>query len=450
MQLLKSLRSVFILGVAVAVTSASMYVTVNAAVRQDESLDAVPVPDAADNPFEDGPTVLPAPPTDAPAEMTEIDDESLDPDEVRSDRAAAIELNANGGFTGSLSTLVRPSGDLEPAVAMNVRVVQGGVVTASAISREDGSFVVSGLQPGVAALLAFSEDGFLLFGVRLVEGGNVFADATPVKFEVAQLAMSTAIVSGADLAVAKELIFGSLVPVDRRFAGATSEKEETYNFGSGESSTTLIHHRIQLQADGSLKGHVNLLDPRTGRNRQIVDLTMHFIRDGELVASTQVEPSGDFSVLGLAPGIHSVVTTGEDGILAVAIDLLGSEAEANVNANGRYKHVKVSQRLEFSGTPANTENFNSNNAGEVTDGNVSPDGEGGVGSGVAGGPGGPLGPGGGAAGGPAGAPGGGVGGGTGGGGGAVGGGGGGLGGLLGAAAAGALGFALADEASPNR
>lgn len=443
---LKSFRTLLVLTVAIAVTSVSMYVTVNAAVRQEDGADAVPVPAAEENPFEEEAVVLPPPPVTPVAETSEIEDETLEPGEVRSDRQSEIRLDENGGFTGTLSLLSRPGGGLEPAIAMNVRVIQDGVVSASTISREDGSFVVSGLEPGVGALLAFSDEGLLLYGVRLVAGGNVFADATPVKFEAEmnQLSVSSAVVSGPDLSVAKELIFGALVPVDRRFGGAVSEKEETYNYGQGESATSLIHHRVQLQPDGSVKGHVNLLDPRTGRNREIVDLTVHFIRDGELAASTQVDPSGDFSIIGLAPGVHSVVTTGTDGVLAVGIDVLGSEAEAGVESLSKYKNVKVVQTLEFNATPANVENFNANNAGELSDGTI---GEGGSGNGLAGGPGGPLGPGGGGA--PAGAPGGGVGGGTGGGG--VGGGGGGLGGLLGAAAAGALGYALGDDqASPNR
>ena len=56
--------------------------------------------------------------------------------------------------------------------------------------------------------------------------------------------------------------------------------------GNGESGTAVSHHAVQLQADGSLAGHINLLDPNTGAHREVTDLTLHFIRRGELVAST--------------------------------------------------------------------------------------------------------------------------------------------------------------------
>ena len=94
----------------------------------------------------------------------------------------------------------------------------------------------------------------------------------------------------------------------------------------------MSHHQIQLGADGSLEGQINLLDPRTGRHQVIQDLTLHFLKDGSVIGATQVSSSGEFRMDGLEPGIHAVVTTGRDGVLALGIDLLAANFADNADS----------------------------------------------------------------------------------------------------------------------
>ena len=68
-----------------------------------------------------------------------------------------------------------------------------------------------------------------------------------------------------------------------------------------------MHHQIQLNADGELVGQINIMDSRTGRHREVVDLTLHVIHEGVQVAQSKVDGDGAFAISGLAPGVHSVV-----------------------------------------------------------------------------------------------------------------------------------------------
>lgn len=402
---------------ALTVTAGAMFVTVNASTAQDATITDV------------------APVAVIDAEQPPVPQPPVDPASVLHDRQHHVALDANGGFTGQLVSL--SGGGSAPADSMSVMVLRNGDVVASAVSDADGTFNVSGVGAGVVSVLATGQNGLLLFSVRLLDEGNVFADATPVKLksEALELGMRTAVVNAADVATIKGLIFGALPTGDDRFGSELTDLDHQYPQGGDIPSTTINHHPVQLQDDGTLTGQVNLLDPRSGHHRDVVDLTVHFVKDGQHVGATQVQPDGQFMMSGLALGRYSIATTGRDGILAMGIDIVG--ALANVEKDDEFKLTSIAQSLGLAVSPSQPGDFNTKNAQPLL-GDSPLDGE------YAGGdmplpPGGPF----------AGTPGGG--GGIGGGGGGVGGGGG-LGALLGAAAAGAIGYAIGndDAASPNR
>lgn len=409
---------------ACSLTMGAMLVTVSASSAQDAvQIEVAPVSES---------TLPPVPQS------------AIAPDSVLHNRAHHIALNANGGFTGQLLAL---DGSTNSVAGMSVMILRDGAVVTSAMTDAAGTFNVSGVGEGVVSVLGTGNNGLLLFSVRLMDEGNVFADATPVKLaaKTAQVAMNTAIVNGGDVAAIRQIIFGALPTGDYRFTSTLDETDHQYPYGTNETSTSLGHHTVQLQADGSLQGQVNVLDRRSGRHREINDLTLHFVKDGQHVGGTQVQADGRFHMAGLAPGRYSIATTGRDGILAMGIDIVGSLA--NVEKDGEFKLASIIESLELCVCPTQPSDFNTENAQRYNGGETQPTGEGEiVGTEMYGAPfGGP-------AGGPLGGAPSGVGGGVGGGGGGFGGGGG-LGALLGAAAAGAIGYAVGqddDPASPSR
>lgn len=430
MKSLRNLSSACVMGMAFCVTAGAMYVTVGAAaIQEDAAFAPIPLPNA-------GEEVPPAP------EMV------IDAGEVLHDRQHHIELDAAGGFTGRISTL-ETGGAMTSASSLGIKIVQNGQLVASTVTDEAGGFSVSGLQPGVASVIGSNEAALLLCSVSLVgpQIGAVEAEAIEVKetADIVDLSMSTVAVGHSDISAAKSLIYGNL-PSTVRFGGAVSADDEAFPEGDGMTSTSLDHHQVQLTENGLLRGQVNLLDGRTGLHRDVVDLTLHFIRDGEVLGATEVQRDGQFVMAGLNPGVHSVVSTGSDGILAIGIDIAGSAAVAQ---NEKYKLSSIAQSLELSASPAQPGDFNTNTNWDVFDDEFveesSPATDGGIVMDA------PFAPFGAPAGGPMGMPGSGIGGGLGGGGGGIGGGGG-LGALLGAAAAGAIGYAVGDDdsSSPNR
>ena len=430
MKFLKTLTPYFMLGMAACVTVGAIYVTVQASAQQDAQGDAADVPSV---PELAAPTELPPPPvaeTQTTAVIAMMDDEQLEPEEVLSDRQHNVTLSAAGEFTGRLS-LMSPSGTPLSAAAVDIRIVQHGIVVQQTVSDDDGAFSFLGLSEGVVAMVATSRDALLLFSVRLVNHNSPGADpqALPVDFH-------SVVVAEADLSAARRIILGGLPDTDHRFGEAATEKEQTYNFGSGEASTSLSAHQVELNADGSFTGQINVMDSRTGRHREIVDFTLHVLRNGDQVAKTKVEPNGSFTVSGLSTGFYSLVGTGIDGTLALGIEVV--ESVAALGDSGKYKLTSLLAGGGFSAAVADP-----SASGAIQNAINSSSGDSGAGGAPAGGS--ALGGGGGSGGGAAGG---------GSGGGAAGGGGGGLGAALAAGAAGAAAAVAANNdngaASPGR
>jgi len=396
MILSQMLTSFGVAGLAASVTVGSMYVTVNAAVQQE----AVTEPAAEEVP------VVPAV-------------EALAPDQVQHNFDSRVVLDSDGGFNGRLVAL-SATGEV-PAAGYVVKVLQGGATSARIETDDLGRFRVTGLKPGVAGIVAFSGTGVLVIGARLVEASpdNVPADV--------ELDVDSVIISGADGQLARRLIFDSLAPRGLRFLEETVAEDIQFPFGIGERAPSLDQSPVQLQADGTLLGEIAILDPRTGRNREVLDMTVRLIRDGEIVATTEVEKNGSFAISGVAPGLYGIVGTGQDGTFAVSIEAIAPGAEV---AHGDAQPVAVFRASGTGGAGVGSGNLNQGNADDVFESDTSDAAA--VVAAPSAPPAGAMGSGGGAGGGT-------------GGGGAGGGGGGGLGALLGAAAGGALGYLAADD-----
>jgi hypothetical protein len=365
MKLLKTLTPFLLFGMAICVAAGAAFVSLEAAALQDDEQGSAEVAPAADEQADA--TELPPPPAGSPVTtvVPMIDDETLTPDEVGNSRRHNVLLNMSGEFHGRLSQLSR-DGIATASADVKMRLVKHGMVLTSVVTDEDGLFSFSGLSEGVVALIATSDDALLMFSVRLVQSDSEGADpdALPVDFH-------SIVVSGADLPVARKILMSGLPETDRRFGEAPTQNERTYKFGSGEASTSLAHHQIQLDADGNISGEINILDSRTGRHREIVDLTLHVIHNGVVVAEVKVAPDGAFTVTGLNPGAHSLVATGLDGTLAAGFDVVGASVAGN-DQGGRYKLASIAQSLSLSLSPVNSENLNQQNANRVTDGDLAP------------------------------------------------------------------------------
>jgi hypothetical protein len=344
-----------LVGLAASVTAGSMYVSVSASSQQETPVGAEGVAPQAGDPISAEAVV---------EEVAKSINQPLAPEEVIHSRSHDVLLDASGAFSGKLSAITSGA-ESNVASGITVKVVQEGAEAGRATTDEDGNFEISGLKPGVAALLAYGDNSFLLYGINLVASD----EKHPATNEID---VASAVVSGPDLGIVRQLISAKLPKADLRFDQATSDEDQKFPLGEGDVSTSVVGHMVQLQKDGRLRGVINLLDERTGRVREVLDLTIYFIQEGKIVGKAEVENNGEFLVAGLVPGAHSVVGVGKDGTFALGIEIIGAEQEVASFGSSRYRTVAVMASLEMSLAPANAGNFNSTNAGALTGGSVAP------------------------------------------------------------------------------
>jgi hypothetical protein len=77
---------------------------------------------------------------------------------------------------------------------------------------------------------------------------------------------------------------------------------------------------VRLRVDGNLAGKATTMDdvgagiPVRGK--------IHFIRYGKVVTSARIEETGAFQVIGLEPGVYSVVAVGSGGVGVTRVQVL--------------------------------------------------------------------------------------------------------------------------------
>ena len=360
MKTLRFISTFVMLALATVVTAGSMYVTVNAAAQQ-EATDAAlaPVAPAEAKPLQETPPATEVVPG-LEAAILGIEP-ALDKTQILRGRQNHVILDENGGFTGRLSSLRQSDGEQVPAANLKVVLAHHGAVVGSTTTDVSGRFSFTGLSDGVVAIWAESEDKLLLFSFVLFGKDSAIEENAGLVAAQIELDMDSAVAFAGDLATVRELMTPYLSIEDKRFAGELAVEEQDFSFGAGDSATTIHYRPVRLQKDGSLKGEINILDERNGRHREVLDMTVHFVANGVVAASSKVSHDGSFIATGLTPGVYSVVAVGQDGILVCAVEAVDPnhvDQQAQNAGPGEFIAASVvADSLGFSGSPVGPMNL---------------------------------------------------------------------------------------------
>ena len=344
------------LALATVVTAGSMYVTVNAAAQQDAAeFEATPPATAPAVPEVAGDISVP----DVQAALEQLD-AALDKSKILRGRQNHVVLNESGGFKGKLSSLSNSDGAVVSASNVKVTLLHHGAEVGSTTTDANGRFSFTGLPEGVVAVWAEGENSLMLFSFVLFGHGSKVAENEALQAAQVELGMDSAVASGPDIVAVRELIGPYLNTEEKRFTNELATGDQDFSFGSNETSTTLHNHRVRLHENGVLKGEINVLDERTGRHREVLDMTVHFIHNGVRVVSAEVSNDGSFSASGLTAGVHSVVAVGQDGIVVSCVDVVATnyEATADNSSPGDVRTVSnIAGSLDFVGCPVRPVNI---------------------------------------------------------------------------------------------
>ncbi|MCA9013235.1 MAG: hypothetical protein KDB01_25970, partial [Planctomycetaceae bacterium] len=286
MKTLRFISTLVVLGLATVVTAGSLYVTASAAAQQ-ESTDFDPaVSDAAQVPA-------------APITVVDAVSSHLEKSRILNHFQSHVILDENRGFNGRFSSLSGTDGHSASAANMIVRLAQHGSIIASTTTDASGRFSFTGLPEGVVAIMAEGPNSLAMFGLVLFGPETAVPENADLKAAGLELDLDSAVAAGADVPTVKELLYSRSGSGDRRFASEVTAEDQGFSFGTGELSTTVRNRAVSLQEDGTLRGEISVIDERTGRLREVLDLTVHFVRNGVRVASSEVANDGGFIANGL-------------------------------------------------------------------------------------------------------------------------------------------------------
>lgn len=217
-------------------------------------------------------------------------------------RNHTIALDANGMVQGRVAALrSNPNDGLSN---MQVYFVQNGEIVKQVMTTANGSFIVSGLQPGAYTFVASGDKGFAAYGMHIVSYGEKGGDM----IEVAALTPMTETL--------RQII-------DRDVQGALASA--ITQAGDAEGAPIVASNRVAL-VNGNLVGNLFAMSGQTAGP----EVNVYLIQNDAEVASAKTDANGSFVIPNVAPGVYGFIACGRGMFGAVSMEVVSGGAEVPV------------------------------------------------------------------------------------------------------------------------
>lgn len=92
------------------------------------------------------------------------------------------------------------------------------------------------------------------------------------------------------------------------------------------------NHELPVRSDGNLPGQLRVFD--SAGNLVPAHIRLYFVQNGRVVTQTMPDRDGNFQIVGLRPGVYSVVAVGDGGFGAFAVRIVDAvETEVQPKSN---------------------------------------------------------------------------------------------------------------------
>ena len=306
-------------------------------------------------------------------------------------RSQRVRLDTEGYLNGKVSLITSETGDLRGVPNGRILIIRNGVIIKEVRTDNTGNFRASGLAPQQYSLFLVSKAGFSAYSVDIAPAlaANLDADSSEefvsLQANEGVLSLSTAAIPPVDFAPLKEIIRQYLPRVSsgmNRTEGLDNTEEAPIpelttptkpndlvvppipelttptningpvvpeDDGSVKlddvsqpdadvitrPDVSLNHNSIMLTEANELRGRVKRFHPTTGRQIRLRRMQAFLLRQGEVIAKTQIQENGQFVFRNVRPGAHSFVAAGLDGFNAFGVHTVAhtSNQLASLNVN---------------------------------------------------------------------------------------------------------------------
>jgi len=217
-----------------------------------------------------------------------------------------VRLDASHSFSGSLVALLE--NNKVPMAGLPVYLVQNGEVAYRTTADDQGSFVFSEVPPGSYSLISRTNESIAAFSLQVLDESNLHL---PSEVEVRMVRPAGKQV--------KEILRANLLP---SYSSSNLESQEITSDPLGDSRTFSKSHLIKTNADGLLLGQLGSVEMADDLSL----LNVYVLKDGIVIARSQVETDGKFQLKGLKPGVYGFIAVGASGFAATSFQLIDSNS----------------------------------------------------------------------------------------------------------------------------
>ncbi len=248
-------------------------------------------------------------------------------------RTHRVQL-VNGSISGAIQA-ISAGNTVRNLTDVRVAFFQNGAAVAQVTPGADGVFTAT-LAPGVYTVVAHGKSGYAAYGVHVIDpsvevrsvGFETVADSTM------NLQVETLAVPPVDFATVYRLARAHSAAPSPAPAPTKADANEVLPELPAENAlpqTSIKNYTVNLEADGSLLGRLNRIDPRTGDVLRVHALNAYLVQNGSVVHQAGVAEDGSLKFSSVQPGVYSFVTAGAEGFSAFSVVVAPAATTASVD-----------------------------------------------------------------------------------------------------------------------
>lgn len=252
----------------------------------------------------------------ASAGTATVSPESLDRLTVRQ----WVQLSANNEMKGQL---VNSDSGVNVGVAgATVTILSPDSKLLTAETDQDGRFMVSGVEPGIYALVARSDNYFAVCAMHAISSSAADHDELPSEGMISAASLDFGVVRTA----MTRYLSPQLDPIVDNVSSANLKKLQ-------QVVTSDDMFQV-MQADSGLNGFILMAGAVDSTLRGASDTNVFLFQNGDEVARAITDEAGQFRIEDLPAGNYSLVAVGDKGIGTVGFELMSDVATDTVSVQG--------------------------------------------------------------------------------------------------------------------
>jgi hypothetical protein len=256
-----------------------------------------------------------------------------------------VQLDSQNRLVGKVTAIQRETGVTIPVPGLDVKLVRRSQEISRGRTDVAGNFVTGFVAPGAYTLCISGAEGFLAYGVQVIESDDVPFGELPMPDLGADTSRS--IRSGGQF-----VVWQDAAPLDTPTEITAAVIPPTHNSlqeimngipaGTGlnlqpsagtqinvEKSVVAGGFKVNLQPDGTLAGRIAPLVSDADQPIRLREMNIYLIDNDQIIAQVLADDDGNFVFNNVRPGVYGFAAAGRDGFAALSFQAVQVREDEN-------------------------------------------------------------------------------------------------------------------------